>query len=59
MPWVYFDRASQGNTMLGGARMVYLTKNKKIEIKISPDKDSNNKEKLTTLWAVLKVVVNK
>lgn len=55
-PWAFFDGASQGEPLLGGAGgVLYVTIEHKFSIKYAPRRSTNNKAELTALWAVLKV----
>ena len=59
-PWAFFDRASQGNPLLGGeGGIIYLSKNNKIAIKISMGQEINSKAELSALWTVLKIAKDK
>ena len=46
--------------MLGGeGGVVYLTDDKKLEIKFAPGRASNDKVELSALWEVLRIAINK
>ena len=56
----FFDGASQGELILGGAGgVLYLNDLSKMEITFAPGQGTNNKAELSTLWSVLKIVVEK
>ena len=56
MPWAFFNEASQGKPPLGGVEVViFFPSTRKIKIKYATGQASNNKAKLSALWATLKV----
>ena len=60
IPWGYFDGANQGEPLLWGAGgLVYLNEKEKLKITFAPGRVSNNKEELATLWAVLRIDLDK
>ena len=59
-PWAFFDGASQGEPLLGGAGgILYMNEMSKTEILFAPGQGTNNKAELSTLWLVLKIVTEK
>ena len=56
MSWAFFNGASQGDPLLGGAgAVIFLPSTKKMKIKFATGQASNNKAELSALWATLKV----
>ena len=59
MPWAFFDGASQGDPLLGGAgAIIFFSTTKKKKIKYAMGLASSNKAELSTLWATLRVAQN-
>ena len=55
-PWDFFDGASQGEPPLGGVGgILFMNETTKTKITFSPGHGTNNKEKLSALWSVLRI----
>ena len=58
-PWAYFDGASQGEPLLGGAgAVIYFFSKRKMMVKYATSQATNNMAELAALWATLKVAHN-
>ena len=59
-PWAFFDGASQGESLLGGVGgVLHLNEFSKMEITFSPGQGTNNKDELSALWYVLRIIAEK
>ena len=60
IPWEFFDGSIQGMPPLGGAgEVIFIYVEKKLCIKYAIGQETNNKEELAALWAVLRVSLSK
>ena len=60
IPWELFDGEIQGMPPLGGVgAVIFISTEKKLCIKYAIGQSTNNKEELTTLWAILRVSLSR